>query len=118
MCQVKRRCRQGECLIIAHNSVYDATEFLKSHPAGPRAIISKAGQDCTTDFDFHSISARKEIWRPLKVGAVGPCTVHGPMPSKSRSEALGLLTSVGLVSSLIQARSSGMLPLGMDRLLY
>lgn len=78
ICQVKRRCKNGQSLIMAHAKVYDATTFLKCHPAGPRAILKKVGQDCTIDYDFHSTKARKEIWGPLQVGRLVPCAVHGP----------------------------------------
>jgi len=83
MCQVQRLCKNGKCLLIAEGNVYDATGFLDSHPAGAASIARKVGQDCTVDFGFHSVKARKEIWSPLQIGKLVPCRVHGPSKDKS-----------------------------------
>jgi cytochrome b involved in lipid metabolism len=83
ICQVQRLCRNGACLIMAEGNIYDATGFLDSHPAGAASIARKAGQDCTVDFGFHSVKARKGVWASLQIGTLVPCAVHGP--SKDRS---------------------------------
>ncbi len=56
-----------DCWLIAHGRVYDVTSFLSKHPAGPKAILRRAGVDATRDFDFHSSGARK-MWDGLLVG--------------------------------------------------
>jgi hypothetical protein len=93
ICQVKRCCQNGQHLITAHGKVYDATKFLNCHPAGPRAILKKVGQDCTIDFDFHSAKARKEIWGPLEVGRLVTCAVHGPAQTQTSCLVMWLLKS-------------------------
>lgn len=36
MCQVKRKCREGRILLVAHGNVYDAETFVKKHPGGEK----------------------------------------------------------------------------------
>lgn len=60
MCQVRRHNRKEDCWLVAHRRVYDATNFLSLHPAGPRPILSRAGGDCTLDYDFHSSVSQRE----------------------------------------------------------
>ena len=75
MCQVRRHNSRSDCWLVAHKRVYDATPFIKYHPAGPRPILSRAGGDCTTDYDFHSLVAHRQYWKPLCVGKVVDCTL-------------------------------------------
>ena len=58
-----------DCWLIANGNVYNATPYLNDHPAGARAILRRAGKDCTTDFEFHSSSAQKRF-RNFKIGEV------------------------------------------------
>lgn len=67
MREVARHQSSGDCWLVAHGKVYDVTPFLDQHPAGERAIMRHAGTDSTTDFDFHSKSARK-MWAPYMIG--------------------------------------------------
>lgn len=60
MCQVRRHNRREDCWLVAHGRVYDATRFIDRHPAGPSPIISRAGTDCTVDYDFHSLVSQRE----------------------------------------------------------
>jgi hypothetical protein len=80
MCQVRRHCRRTDCWLVAHGRVYNATGFIDGHPAGPKPILSRAGQDCTVDFDFHSKVSQREYWRPLMIGRVVPCPLRGGCP--------------------------------------
>jgi hypothetical protein len=73
ICQVRRHNRKSDCWLVAHRRVYDATPFIKYHPAGPRPILNRAGGDCTTDYDFHSLVAHKQYWKPLCVGRLVDC---------------------------------------------
>jgi cytochrome b involved in lipid metabolism len=79
---VRRSKTQGKrCLLIAHGLVYDATNFIRDHPAGVRPILKKAGEDATVDFDWHSKRAQKECWGQLLVGHVVPCARDPPAAS-------------------------------------
>lgn len=57
----------GSCWLIVERDVYDATSFLKKHPAGDTCILRRAGKDATTDFMFHTESS-KRVWRPYLIG--------------------------------------------------
>jgi len=76
MCQVRRHTTRNDCWLVAHKRVYDATAFIKYHPAGPRPILSRAGGDCTTDYDFHSLVAHRHYWKPLCIGKVVDCPLR------------------------------------------
>mmetsp|Transcript_8611 Transcript_8611/g.16917 ORF Transcript_8611/g.16917 Transcript_8611/m.16917 type:complete len:164 (+) Transcript_8611:296-787(+) len=41
---VSRHCRPESCWIVAHNIVYDATSFLKVHPAGSKSVLRRGGR--------------------------------------------------------------------------
>ena len=76
MCQIRRHCHREDCWLVAHQKVYDASGFLDDHPAGPRPILSRAGQDCTVDYDFHSTQSHTKYWKPRCIGKVLPCPVR------------------------------------------
>jgi hypothetical protein len=78
-CMVRRAKEAGVLLMVAHDEVYDATNFTKDHPAGVWPILKKAGEDATVDFDFHSKFAQANFWQPLKVGYVCRCP-RDPVP--------------------------------------
>ena len=59
-CQVRRHNRREDCWLVAHRRVYNATGFIAFHPAGPRPILSRAGKDCTVDYDFHSSVSQRD----------------------------------------------------------
>ena len=77
MCQIGRHKTRSDCWLVAHKRVYDATSFIKYHPAGPRPILSRAGGDCTMDYDFHSLVAHRQYWKPLCIGRVVECPLGG-----------------------------------------
>eukprot|EP00812_Abedinium_dasypus_P009758 NODE_3424_length_787_cov_577.781421.p1 GENE.NODE_3424_length_787_cov_577.781421~~NODE_3424_length_787_cov_577.781421.p1 ORF type:complete len:216 (-),score=50.35 NODE_3424_length_787_cov_577.781421:139-696(-) len=78
MCEVQRQNAMGNVWLVAHGRVYDASAFVRTHPAGPAPILRRAGKDCTADFDFHSKAARKSVWSTLEVGRVTPCRIKDP----------------------------------------
>eukprot|EP00811_Abedinium_folium_P012333 NODE_21434_length_753_cov_3.410543.p1 GENE.NODE_21434_length_753_cov_3.410543~~NODE_21434_length_753_cov_3.410543.p1 ORF type:complete len:165 (+),score=21.53 NODE_21434_length_753_cov_3.410543:82-576(+) len=78
MCEVQRQSAMGNHWLVAHGRVYDATQFVRSHPAGPAPILKRAGKDCTADFNFHSRDAQKNVWSTLEVGRVVPCCIKDP----------------------------------------
>jgi cytochrome b involved in lipid metabolism len=57
----------GSCWLIVETNVYDATSFVKKHPAGATCILRKAGKDATADFMFHKESS-KRMWQPYFIG--------------------------------------------------
>jgi cytochrome b involved in lipid metabolism len=75
-CEVARHNSGISCWLIAHDKVYDVTDFLDLHPAGAKAILKKAGTDATRDFDFHSDRATSLFWRKYEIGRVKPCANH------------------------------------------
>jgi cytochrome b involved in lipid metabolism len=66
--EVQSYAHDGDCWLIAHGKVYDATDFVDRHPGGP-CILKRAGQDATRDFDFHSRAGQKE-WSPFCIGTL------------------------------------------------
>uniref|UniRef100_A0A7S4KCN1 Cytochrome b5 heme-binding domain-containing protein n=1 Tax=Paramoeba aestuarina TaxID=180227 RepID=A0A7S4KCN1_9EUKA len=67
--EVAKHNTPEDCWLVANGNVYDATSYLHEHPAGPRAILRRAGKDVTTDFEFHSASAQKRF-KTFKIGEV------------------------------------------------
>jgi len=82
ICEIRKHNHVESCWLVAGNDVYDATDYLQRHPAGPECILRKAGgaQDCSEDIKFHS-KAGKHIWKRCRIGQVQPCTcqqgLHG-----------------------------------------
>ena len=73
--------------VVAHEKVYDVTSFLPHHPGSAKAILRKAGMDCTVDFGFHTSKTRRRLWPQLVVGKVVPCSSQWP-ESKRRGGTL------------------------------
>jgi cytochrome b involved in lipid metabolism len=72
-----RRHRVGEdCWLVAHGVVYDVSLFIKRHPGGERALLRRAGRDCSEDLDFHTAAAR-QLWRSYRIGVL--TTPHPPL---------------------------------------
>ncbi|CAJ1376297.1 unnamed protein product [Effrenium voratum] len=63
-----------EPYMIIHNRVYNLKPLLGSHPGGDDILLSKAGTDCTKDFEVfeHSEKARVQRDRDLLIGHVVP----------------------------------------------
>ena len=78
LCDVEQHCTPGNAWLIAHGYVYDATPFIDHHPGGRESIIRYAGTDCTEDFDFHSVAARK-LWGMHRIGKLRQCQRAGPL---------------------------------------
>jgi cytochrome b involved in lipid metabolism len=74
-CDVAALATPACCWFWAYSSVYDASAFLQHHPGGPDALLRHAGQDCSTDFDFHGPDAHK-LWREYRVGRFRACEGH------------------------------------------
>eukprot|EP00427_Karlodinium_veneficum_P022190 CAMPEP_0169113006 /NCGR_PEP_ID=MMETSP1015-20121227/27957_1 /TAXON_ID=342587 /ORGANISM="Karlodinium micrum, Strain CCMP2283" /LENGTH=165 /DNA_ID=CAMNT_0009175119 /DNA_START=58 /DNA_END=552 /DNA_ORIENTATION=+ len=64
--EVQRHDKVGDCWLVAHSRVYDATDFVDLHPGG-RCILKCAGKDATRDYDFHT-SLGKRSWEKFCIG--------------------------------------------------
>ena len=67
--EISKHNKPTDCWLIAHDKVYDVTNFIKKHPIGSKPLIKKAGTDCTRDYDFHPKDAKKE-WEKYKIGYI------------------------------------------------
>eukprot|EP01125_Pyxidicula_operculata_P001058 TRINITY_DN1093_c2_g1_i1.p1 TRINITY_DN1093_c2_g1~~TRINITY_DN1093_c2_g1_i1.p1 ORF type:complete len:1151 (-),score=306.48 TRINITY_DN1093_c2_g1_i1:55-3507(-) len=53
---------EKSCWVAIYGKVYDFTNFLDEHPAGPEAILDQSGKDATEIFDsVHSLSMLDEF---------------------------------------------------------
>jgi L-lactate dehydrogenase (cytochrome) len=48
--EVSRHNTRSSCWVIIRGEVYDMTDFLDQHPAGPEIILKYAGRDATEEF--------------------------------------------------------------------
>jgi len=62
--------------LVANGNVYEASAFVKFHPAGREVMMKGAIRDNSEDFEMHSKRAR-EVWRELKVGELVICPEKG-----------------------------------------
>jgi len=75
-CAVRRGRARGRAMLVARGDVFDATEFLKTHPSGPAPILRAMARDNTEDLEMHSSRARG-IWERFRVGKLTPCGEGG-----------------------------------------
>lgn len=68
--EVAKHTGPEEPYMIIHNRVYNLKPLLSSHPGGDDILLSKAGTDCTKDFEVfeHSEKARVQRDRDLLIG--------------------------------------------------
>jgi len=68
--------------IVAGDRVFDVTEFVQLHPAGPLAIMKRAGgcTDCSRDHKFHSQGAREQ-WTRCQIGVLSASEMKAPIPA-------------------------------------
>ncbi len=71
--EVSQHNTEDSCWVVANNNVYDTTDFIRRHPGGKFAILSKAGTDVTKHFKWHSDHA-KQLWALYKIGEIGEIT--------------------------------------------
>lgn len=74
LCQVRRHKQIDSCWLVAGDTIYDATKYIKYHPAGSACILLKAGgcSDCSQDMSFHSKRAMS-MWRDCRIGKLKRC---------------------------------------------
>ena len=66
--EVSRHNKPGDCWIVVNGRVYDVTNYIPRHPAGPEWIIRYCGRDATAAFaKYHSAKA----WRLLESFYIG-----------------------------------------------
>lgn len=72
--EVAKKTGPEEPLMIIHNRVYDLRPLLGNHPGGDEILTSKAGTDCTKEFEVfeHSEKARVRRDQELLVGDLLP----------------------------------------------
>ncbi|CAE7826660.1 Cyt-b5 [Symbiodinium necroappetens] len=72
--EVAKHDTAEEPYMIIHNRVYNLKPLLGSHPGGDDILMSKAGTDCTKDFEVfeHSEKARVQRDRDMLVGQLVP----------------------------------------------
>ncbi|CAE7235104.1 Cyt-b5 [Symbiodinium sp. CCMP2592] len=72
--EVAKHNTADEPYMIIHNRVYNLKPLLGSHPGGDDILMSKAGTDCTKDFEVfeHSEKARVQRDREMLVGQLVP----------------------------------------------
>jgi len=66
---VSAHCVESDCWMVIRDRVYDLTDFLREHPAGPDIMLEYAGTDATMAFADkpHSLDA----WLILEKYLVG-----------------------------------------------
>lgn len=72
--EVAKKTGPEEPYMIIHNRVYDLRPLLGNHPGGDEILTSKAGTDCTKEFEVfeHSEKARVRRDQELLVGDLLP----------------------------------------------
>jgi|WetSurMetagenome_2_1015567.scaffolds.fasta_scaffold37239_3 cytochrome b involved in lipid metabolism len=50
MSEVAKHNTAGDCWLVINNNVYNATDYLDSHPGGVQAITQYCGADATTAY--------------------------------------------------------------------
>jgi len=86
-CQVRRHNHLGSAWLRCGNKIYDASDFISTHPGGERSILNKAGGtvDCTEDMGFHSKQAIN-MWKKEYIGVMIPCPGHMKIGLASENE--------------------------------
>jgi cytochrome b involved in lipid metabolism len=62
MAEVRKHNLEEDLWIVVDGKVYDSTEYLPSHPGGPKYVIEQAGEESTKAFiAAHSLAAREQL---------------------------------------------------------
>ncbi|CAE7881608.1 Cyt-b5, partial [Symbiodinium microadriaticum] len=93
--EVAKHNTAEEPYMIIHNRVYNLKPLLGSHPGGDDILMSKAGTDCTKDFEVfeHSEKARVQRDRDLLVGQLVPAENTDWSESAAVQQVVGEETS-------------------------
>ena len=67
--EILKHRKINDCWIIIQNEIYDVTDFILQHPAGPQLILNNAGLESSRHYNFHSLKAQK-IWKQQFIGYI------------------------------------------------
>jgi cytochrome b involved in lipid metabolism len=67
--EVAQHNTEYDCWIVAHFTVYDLTNYIRSHPGGAYALLVNAGTDQTESYNYHSKKGKKR-WNHYKIGYI------------------------------------------------
>jgi len=67
--EIKYHNTIDDCWLIVNNRVYNASSFMKEHPAHANRILKYAGMDVTKDFNFHTKKQQRE-WKKYFIGYI------------------------------------------------
>eukprot|EP00941_MAST-03F_sp_MAST-3F-sp1_P004266 g4266.t1 len=65
--ELKQHNSEGSCWVVLYGKVYDFTDFLEDHPAGPDAILHLGGSDGTDRYQDVHTEALLEDFTPLGI---------------------------------------------------
>eukprot|EP01060_Flectonema_neradi_P039830 TRINITY_DN8921_c0_g1_i1.p1 TRINITY_DN8921_c0_g1~~TRINITY_DN8921_c0_g1_i1.p1 ORF type:complete len:1055 (+),score=213.92 TRINITY_DN8921_c0_g1_i1:57-3221(+) len=65
--EVAKHSSPSDCWTVIHGEVYDLTDFIDEHPAGPESITNIAGKDGTADFDMAHSKATLAVFKPVGI---------------------------------------------------
>eukprot|EP00913_Durusdinium_trenchii_P035631 g33343.t1 len=87
--EVAKKTGPEEPFMIIHNRVYDLRPLLGNHPGGDEILTSKAGTDCTKEFEVfeHSEKARVRRDQELLVGDLLPAEHLDPWECPREGES-------------------------------
>ena len=63
--EVRTHATAEDCWVVIHGMVYDLSEFVEEHPAGPEAIFQLAGKDGTAEFAAAHSESTMAVFTPL-----------------------------------------------------
>jgi cytochrome b involved in lipid metabolism len=70
--EVSKHNTAKDCWVIVNGKVIDATNFLKDHPGGKKAIVLFAGKDATEEFNMlHNANVIEKYFPEGIIGHVG-----------------------------------------------
>jgi hypothetical protein len=97
--EIQAHNTEASLWIVAGSDVYDVTEFLFSHPGGPKALMKRGGgqADCTRDLTFHSAKGRAE-WAKYQIGVVDRTGHSRNVPANNRKDSSGSTAGNGGVA--------------------
>ena len=73
LAEIAQHATPEDCWTAVNGQVYDMTDFIARHPAGPTAVLEMCGKDATEAFDSeHAGQAEPESWLAVfRIGELG-----------------------------------------------
>ncbi|KAJ9468581.1 Fumarate reductase [Diplonema papillatum] len=65
LAEVAEHNTPDDCWVVVHGKVYDLTDFVDEHPAGPQSILDIAGKDGTESFVAVHTKATLAVFAPI-----------------------------------------------------